>query len=199
MDQIVGAIVTPVVDSLVVRVKKHLRYLIFCTKHVAKMRTKMEKLKATRLDVEGNMSYNKSNSLEVPKEVEAWLKEVGMIDAQMEIIPIDVGSCFNLKVRHKVGRKAFKIIQDIDRLMEEKSSINWTNNPITLAEVGSTKASTSTPSSDYNDFKSREPTYMKAFNTLKADNKPHMIALCGMGGVGKTKMTKKLQKWVMNW
>ncbi|KAI3745746.1 hypothetical protein L6452_08152 [Arctium lappa] len=198
MDQIVGAIVTPVVDSLMVRVKKHLRYLISCPKYVRDMRTKMEKLKTTRLGVEGDMNYNNSNSLEVPKEVDPWLEKVRMIDTQVETIPIDVGGCFNLKVRHKLGREAFKIIQDIDISMEEKASIKWTNNPITLAQVDSTKASTSSiPFRDYNDFKSRETTYMKAFNALKADSKPHMIALCGMGGVGKTIMTKSLKKVCM--
>ncbi|XP_024961260.1 probable disease resistance protein At4g27220 [Cynara cardunculus var. scolymus] len=58
------------------------------------------------------------------------------------------------------------------------------------------KVSTSTPSSHHNDFKSREPTFMDALKALEPDNKTHMIALCGMGGVGKTIMMQNLKKVV---
>lgn len=194
MDQIVSPIVTPVIESLMVPVKKHLHYIFSSTKHVANMHTKLAELNATRSDVEDCKGRKESNSLKVPAKVPGWLEEVGKIDAQVKSIDSDVGSCFNLKVRHKLGRKACNLIQEINRLMEENSRIDWTDIPIPPAEVNSTKASTSTPSSDYNDFESRKSVYMEAFNALKADSKPHMIALCGMGGVGKTIMTKKTKE-----
>ncbi|KVH88708.1 Disease resistance protein [Cynara cardunculus var. scolymus] len=188
---------SPLVESLMVPVKKHLGYLISYKKYVRDMGTKMRELKATRLGVEDHINHNKSNSLKVPMEVSGWLEEVGNIEEQvLETIPSDVGSCFNLKDRHKLGRKAFKITQDIDRLKEEKSRIDWTDHPIPLAKVDSMKLSTSTPSSYHNDFKSREPTFMEALKALQPDNKTHMIALCGMGGVGKTIMVQKLKKVV---
>ncbi|KAI3745758.1 hypothetical protein L6452_08165 [Arctium lappa] len=139
-----------------VPVKKHLDYLISSTKHVANMNTKMAELNATRSDVEDHKERNKSNSLKVPTKVPGWLEEVEKIDAQVKSIDSEVGSCFNLKGRHKLGRKACNIIHDINRLMEEKSRIDWTDIRIAPAEVNSTKASISTPSSDYNDFESRK-------------------------------------------
>ncbi|KAI3745753.1 hypothetical protein L6452_08160 [Arctium lappa] len=105
------------------------------------MGTKMRELNATRLGVQDHMNRNKSNCLKVPMEVNGWLEEVGNIEAQVENIPSDIGRCFNLRVRHKLGRKAFKIIQDIDRLKEEKSRIDWTDHPIPLGKVDSIKCS----------------------------------------------------------
>ncbi|KAJ9550779.1 hypothetical protein OSB04_014824, partial [Centaurea solstitialis] len=195
--EIVTAIVTPVVESLMVPIKKHIGYLVSCTKYVRDMGTKMHLLKAKRLGVENQLNWNKSNNLEVPPEVNGWLEEVVKIDAQVESIPTDVGSCFNLKCRHKLGRKAFKIIEKINRVIDENSIINWTNHPIPLGKVDSMKPSTSTPSSHRNDFKSRERTFTEALKALEPDHKSHMIALCGMGGVGKTTMMEKLKKVVI--
>ncbi|KAJ9542287.1 hypothetical protein OSB04_028793 [Centaurea solstitialis] len=197
MDAIVGAIVTPVVESLLVPIKKHLRYLISCTKYVTSMHAKKRALNDAKVGVEKHMTTNKSNNLEIQTEVRGWLEDVGNINARVEGIPTDdVGSCFNIKVRHQLGRKAFKIIQEIDRLMEEKSRIDWTDHPIPLGKVVSMKESTSAPSNHHNDFKSREPTFMEALKALHPDHKGHMLALCGMGGVGKTVMVQKLKKAV---
>ncbi|KAJ9541939.1 hypothetical protein OSB04_028445 [Centaurea solstitialis] len=191
---IVTAIVTPVVESLMVPIKKHLGYLISYTKYMRDMGTKRRLLEAKILGVENHVKWNKSNNLEVPTEVESWLEEVAKIDAQVKSIPSDVGSCFNIKLRHKLGRKAFKIIEEINRVIEENSTINWTDHPIPLGKVDSMKASTSTPPCDHNDFKSRERTFMEALKALQPDHKSQMIALCGMGGVGKTTMMEKLKK-----
>ncbi|KAL7612395.1 hypothetical protein Lser_V15G04871 [Lactuca serriola] len=56
------------------------------------------------------------------------------------------------------------------------------------------KASTSTPSSEHNDFQSREVTFTETLKALGVNHKAHMIALCGMGGVGKTTMMQRLKK-----
>ncbi|XP_024961271.1 uncharacterized protein LOC112501783 [Cynara cardunculus var. scolymus] len=80
--EIVTAIVSPLVESLMVPVKKHLGYLISYKKYVRDMGTRMRDLKATRLGVEDHINHNKSNCLMVPMEVSGWLEEVGNIEAQ---------------------------------------------------------------------------------------------------------------------
>ncbi|KAJ9541950.1 hypothetical protein OSB04_028456 [Centaurea solstitialis] len=192
--EIVTAIVTPVVESLMVPIKRHVGYIFSYTKYVSDMRTKKSQLEDRILDVENRVQRNKRNNFEVPTEVENWLGKVAKIDAQVESILAHVGSCFNIKLRHKLGRKAFKITKEIDRFIQENSTINWTDHPIPLGKVDSMKASASTPPSDHNDFKSRERTFMEALKALQPDHQSRMIALCGMGGVGKTTMMEKLQK-----
>nr|XP_043631586.1 probable disease resistance protein At4g27220 [Erigeron canadensis] len=47
-----------------------------------------------------------------------------------------------------------------------------------------------------NDLKSREEIFKEALSLLQQDQKAHLIALCGMGGVGKTTMMEQLKKAV---
>ncbi|KAI3745584.1 hypothetical protein L6452_07984 [Arctium lappa] len=144
--EIVTAIVTPVVQSLIVPIKKQLGYLISCKTYVRDVGTKIKDLDGKRVNVEEHMNHNKRNNLVVPTEVRGWLEKVVKTDEKVESISSDVGSCFNLKRRHKIGRKAFKIIEEINRLIEENNMINWSDHRIPLGKVDSMKASTSTPS-----------------------------------------------------
>nr|AAC02203.1 resistance protein candidate [Lactuca sativa] len=194
---VVNAILKPVVETLMVPVKKHIGYLISCRQYMREMGIKMRGLNATRLGVEEHVNRNISNQLEVPAQVRGWFEEVGKINAKVENFPSDVGSCFNLKVRHGVGKRASKIIEDIDSVMREHSIIIWNDHSIPLGRIDSTKASTSIPSTDHHDeFQSREQTFTEALNALDPNHKSHMIALWGMGGVGKTTMMHRLKKVV---
>ncbi|CAI9270283.1 unnamed protein product [Lactuca saligna] len=95
-----------------------------------------------------------------------------------------------LESRHKLRRKAFKIFKEIESVLGRCPEIRGTELQIPLGRIDSNMASTSTPSGDH---KSRVKTYNKALEALGPDHKPHMVALWGMGGVGKTTMMKKLR------
>ncbi|KAI3745841.1 hypothetical protein L6452_08252 [Arctium lappa] len=129
-----------------VPIKKHLGYMISCKKHLRDMGTKRKDLDDKRVNVEEHKNRNKSNNLEVPAEVDGWLEKVRKIDEKAASISVDVGSCFNIKRRHKLGWKSFKIIEEINTLIQENNMINWTDHRIPLGKVNSNKASTSTPS-----------------------------------------------------
>ncbi|KAJ9542209.1 LOW QUALITY PROTEIN: hypothetical protein OSB04_028715 [Centaurea solstitialis] len=193
--KIASAIVGSVVETLMVPVKKNLGYVISCTKNVRGMNTKIGELNHTKNDVETHMNRNESSNLEIPSRVPGWLKDVVDIDALVESFPNDVGSC-SLKSRHKHGKKALEIIENINGLIGEESRIKWSDHRIPLGKVDSMKASTSTPSSHHDEFESRQQTFLEALKALESDHKSHMVALCGMGGVGKTTMMEKLKKVV---
>ncbi|XP_023760078.1 uncharacterized protein LOC111908482 [Lactuca sativa] len=187
-------IMKQVIPILMVPINDYLRYIISCMKYVRNMDIKMTELNAARFSVEEHMMRNTSNHLEVPTYVEGWLKDVGKIMAKSEKVLSEVVSCFNLKIRHKVGKNAFNIIEEIDSVMRRHSLITWTDHPIPLGKVlDSMKASTSTPSIEHNVFRSREVTFKEALKALGSNHKGHMVALCGMGGVGKTTMMKRIK------
>ncbi|XP_023732122.1 uncharacterized protein LOC111879926 [Lactuca sativa] len=194
--EVATEIMKQVVQILMVPVKKHLGYMISCTKYTRDMAIKMAELNAARLGIEERTNQNTSNRLEVPTQVSGWLEEVGKINGKVESIPSAVDSCFDLKIRHKVGKKAVNIIEEIDSVMRRHSMITWTDHPIPLGRVDSMNASTTTSSNNYNNFQSREVTFTKALKALGVNQKSHMIALCGMGGVGKTTMMQRLKKVV---
>ncbi|CAH1435987.1 unnamed protein product [Lactuca virosa] len=172
---------------------KHLAYLISYKKYLMDLHTKMMMLNDTRIDVEQHMNRNRRSRLEVPAEVVGWLEEVDKINAKVDTIPADVGNSLNLLNRHKLGKKAFKIIEEIESLLRQKSLMLWSDVPLPLGKVDFMKAS---KSSDHNEFQSREEIFTNALKALGPSHTSHMIALLGMGGVGKTVMMEQLKKVV---
>ncbi|KAI7744911.1 hypothetical protein M8C21_016651, partial [Ambrosia artemisiifolia] len=131
---LVSLVITPVVESLLVPVKKHLGFLVSSTKHVKDMEEKMHQLKLSEKDIQNNLDEANEKKYKLP-----------------------------------------------------------------LAVIASTSAgpSTSTPDGTQNNFKSRQLIYNAALKFLQPTNESHkMIALCGMGGVGKTTMMEQLLKEV---
>ncbi|XP_023760079.1 uncharacterized protein LOC111908484 isoform X1 [Lactuca sativa] len=191
---VVSVILKPVVETLMEPVKKHLGYLIYSTKHVRDMSSKMRELNAARHAEEDHLDRNTRTRLEISSQVRSWLEEVEKINAKVQTVPSDAVACCSLKIRHTVGREAFKLIEKIESATRQHSLITWTDQPIPLGKVDTMKASSSTPSSDHDDFQSREKTFIQALKALEPNNTSHMIALCGMGGVGKTTMMQRLKK-----
>ncbi|KAI3745684.1 hypothetical protein L6452_08088 [Arctium lappa] len=182
--EIANAIADPVVKSLMDHVKKNIGYVISCTINVSEMKEKLVVLDHRKNDVQDFTVNFERNKLHIPSRVPSWLKEVEDIKAEVERFPRDVGSS-NLKDKHRYGKKAFKIIERINRLIDDESSIKWTDHKFPV-EVASMKASTSepslprhdskvpTPSCDDGDFQSRKRTFTEALEALESDDKSHM-------------------------
>ncbi|KAM0013769.1 putative P-loop containing nucleoside triphosphate hydrolase, leucine-rich repeat domain superfamily [Helianthus debilis subsp. tardiflorus] len=189
-------VVAPVVKFMTSHIMKHLGYVICSTKHVTSMREKMSRLVATSTDVMDHKNRNKINDKEIPAGVEAWLGEVEKVKDQVQSIPNDDIGCLHMKNRYRAGRNASKATMRIQELITENSEITWTDAP--LATGRATSSTTSTPLSSSpggDDFKSRDVPFNDALKLLQQDdNKSQVIALCGMGGVGKTTMMEQLKK-----
>ncbi|KAJ9541990.1 hypothetical protein OSB04_028496 [Centaurea solstitialis] len=197
MAEFASAIVGPVVDSLMVPVKRHLSYLFLSTEHVRNMTARMKQLEGTSVDVKNHKDTNDINTLEIPARVPGWLEEVAKIKTDAETISRNENGCFNIKARHQMGRNALRTIQEIDRLLQEGLAFTWTDAQKPLGRVDTRSASRSAPSGGDGigeDFKSRATTFDDALKLLQQDHKTQVIALCGMGGVGKTTMMLQLKK-----
>ncbi|XP_023742243.1 disease resistance protein At4g27190 isoform X2 [Lactuca sativa] len=190
--EFVSAIISPFVESLMGPVKKQLGYIFSSTKHVRNMNTKMKQLDDTSRDVKKHMETNNINNLEIPARVTGWLEEVDKIKEDAQRISSSGAGCFNLKMRYREGRKAFKTMEEMGSLIEENSKIVWTNAQKPLGKVNSQNASTCALSDNH--FKSREKSFKDAVEFLQQDDTSQVIALCGMGGVGKTTMMEQLKK-----
>ncbi|KAJ0806619.1 putative P-loop containing nucleoside triphosphate hydrolase, leucine-rich repeat domain superfamily [Helianthus annuus] len=189
-------VVAPVVKFMTSHITKHLGYVICSTKHVTGMREKMSRLVDTNTDVTEHKKRNEIHDKEIPARVEAWLGEVEKVKHEVESISDDAIGCLHMKNRYRAGRKASKATMRIQQLITENSEITWTDAP--LAAGRATSSTTSTPLSSSpggDDFKSREVPFNNALKLLQQDdNKSQVIALCGMGGVGKTHMMEQLKK-----
>ncbi|KAM0024914.1 putative P-loop containing nucleoside triphosphate hydrolase, leucine-rich repeat domain superfamily [Helianthus debilis subsp. tardiflorus] len=201
MEQIIyDQVVAPVVKFMTSHITKHLGYVICSTKHVTGMSEKLSRLVATSTDVIDHKNRNEINDKEIPARVEAWLGEVEKVKHEVESISNDDIGCLHMKNRYRAGRNASKATMRIQELIKENSEITWTDAP--LATGRATSSTTSTPLSSSpggDDFKSREVPFNDALKLLQQDdNKSQVIALCGMGGVGKTTMMEQLKKVAKN-
>ncbi|XP_042754871.2 uncharacterized protein LOC111917409 isoform X1 [Lactuca sativa] len=191
--EVVSAIISPIVESLVGSVKKQLGFLFFSTKHVRNMITKTKQLNDTIIDVEMLMVKNKISNLEIPARIPGWLEEAKQTKEKAQSIPSTGNGCFNMKLRYQTGKKAFKTTEEMGSFIDENSKIIWTDAQKSLAKLNSKITSSSVPSDGdaQNHFKSREKPFKDALGFLQQNQ---MIALCGMGGVGKTTMMEQLKK-----
>ncbi|KAM0055034.1 putative AAA+ ATPase domain, P-loop containing nucleoside triphosphate hydrolase [Helianthus debilis subsp. tardiflorus] len=199
MDAIVRSIIRPIVESLLVPVKKRLGFLVSSTKYVKDMNKKMDQLEVTRKEVQDEKDKALVLTEVVPAQAEPWLQEVENLNERHN--SIEATGCFNVKKRYTVGKQAYGILQEIKVIEEDKSKIVFTHEKICLAEVGSTSTWPSTsapvPMGTQNNFESRVSVFNDALQALQSNNESQkMIALCGMAGVGKTTMMEQLKKVV---
>ncbi|KAI3724524.1 hypothetical protein L2E82_36305 [Cichorium intybus] len=148
------------------------------------MNSRIKQLDEASTDVEKHMYTNDVSNLEIPTCVPGWLDRVKKIKEDAQNIPSTGTGCFEMKLRYRVGRNAFKIEEGIKSLIEENSKISWSDARKPLGKVTSKIASGSAPldGDAQNDFKSRKESFKKAFTSLQQDHTSKVIALCGMGG-----------------
>ncbi|XP_040998146.1 disease resistance protein SUMM2-like [Juglans microcarpa x Juglans regia] len=91
-----------------------------------------------------------------------------------------------VKLRYSLGKEAQKNIRAIDGLLREGKDYD---------KVYSIKLPLEVRSSSYMNFDSQELMIQDVLEALKND-KIDMVALCGMGGIGKTKMAKEIGRRV---
>ncbi|GKC46969.1 disease resistance protein-like protein [Tanacetum coccineum] len=191
-------IIGHVVESLMMPVKKHLGYIFSSRNNVRNMNTRLKQLDGKSVHVREHMETNITRQLEIPPQVHGWLEEVEKIKEDADSISSNYNGCFNVKRRYQSGRNALKTTEEIGRLIKENAEITWSDTQKPLGKVSFKKGPTSVPSNgdakDY--FKSREKIFEDAIGFLQQDHKLKVIALCGMGGVGKTTMMEQLKKTV---
>ncbi|KAL4586180.1 hypothetical protein LXL04_010812 [Taraxacum kok-saghyz] len=194
--EIISAIMGPIVESVLVPVKRHVSYLFSSTKHVRKMDTRIKQLDGTSIDAKKKKETNITGNLEIPTRVPDWLEEVEDVKKRAHGISSIGCGCFNMKRRYRTGRNAFKITKEIVILDEEYSKIIWNDTPRPLGKVNSMTASTSArlDGDSQNDFRSREKSFNDAMMFLQQNHASQVIGLYGMGGVGKTTMMEQLKK-----
>ncbi|GJR58206.1 NB-ARC domains-containing protein [Tanacetum coccineum] len=191
--EIASAIVTSVVNALMVHITQKLRNLTSSAKHVERMKNKMRNLEDQRDEIEEHVKENQVSNRKIPAPVPRWLEDVKKIKEEVDNISSNDIGCFDVKKKYRAGRDALRLIEDIEGLIKECSDIIWRDAKIPLGRVDSKRLTSTSGGGTKNLFKSRYKTFNDALKLLQQDDdKNRVIALCGMGGVGKTTLMKQL-------
>nr|XP_023924812.1 disease resistance protein At4g27190-like [Quercus suber] len=166
-------------------IKKHCGYLIHYNSNIKDLEIKIQKLRDKGDGLQLEIGAVKRNGQVIAPEVERWVEKARNIldeDAEANKKGLD-GWC----PRYSLSRKAKKKTLEIGGLLSDAAPfVTKVSYPPPLG-IGFSSIE------GIMDFESRTKMRKEVLKALRAD-KINMIAICGMGGIGKTTMAKVVAK-----
>ncbi|GMY19508.1 disease resistance protein RPS2-like isoform X2 [Fagus crenata] len=129
----------------------------------------------------------KRKDLVIALEVEQRVKIVGNISQGLQRFVDEDKMCLDLKSRYSLSRKAKKKTLAIEKLLSDAPSLNKMSCLPPPQGIGSSSIE------GFKDFESRISMIEEVLEALR-DDYSDMIAICSMGGIGKTTMAKEVAK-----
>ncbi|KAL4633290.1 hypothetical protein ACB092_04G112700 [Castanea dentata] len=190
--EFIKPIIEKIEENLLERIGQQNGYLIHLNSNIKNLKDQFQKLADKRDVVQLEIGEAERNGEVMIPGVERWVQKVDNIseglqrfleeDVKANMMCLD-GWCPNLKSRYSLSRKAKKKTLEIDGLLKDGQFARMSYRPPPQG-IGS---------SGFKAFESRISIVKEVLKALR-DNNINMIAICGMGGIGKTTMAKEVAK-----
>ncbi|KAG8371906.1 hypothetical protein BUALT_Bualt12G0011600 [Buddleja alternifolia] len=192
MAEIVVALVKPAIEELgkliVAPIKRQFNYLCCFTSNIQSLRKEAERLDNARNGLQLRVDAAKDNAEVILPDVESWLKSSDEIKVDINgietEIPIVKRRFWNIKSRFLLSRKVKKTTEVMKELRGDckfdpisQHAPPPARGPILIGETR-----------EFETRKKIEEDIMKALR----GGEVNMLGICGMGGVGKTTMAKRI-------
>ena len=182
------SIITTLGGCFVEPIKGHCGDLLRYDKNINDRIVKIQKLSDRKDELELLIEENRRNNKITPPGVTTWVTKVGNIlvedvEAQKKCLEIE-----GWGPRYYLSRKAKKKSLKIEELLREAADFPKKESySFPLIGIGSSS------SEGIKHFDSRKIIMDEVLEAL-ADDKVNLVAICGMGGTGKTTMAKEIAK-----
>ncbi|KAL8489906.1 hypothetical protein ACS0TY_025701 [Phlomoides rotata] len=192
MTEFVGAAAIEVAKCSAEPIKRQFNYLCCFNTNIRNLRDEAKKLEDAKVGLEGQVDAARRNTQVILPRVETWLHDVNKIQENMmsEIEPeiLNVKSrCLAIKSRFSLSRKATKMVAAMQELQDDHGKFGGqiSHPPLPPAMAPSI------PLGQTYELQSRKNLEEDIMVSLREKN-VSVMGICGMGGVGKTTMAKKL-------
>ncbi|XP_044498376.1 probable disease resistance protein At4g27220 isoform X4 [Mangifera indica] len=148
-------------------------------KEAGKLKDARDEVKAKVVAAENNVEKIKQNVKDWQGDVDSAIEETDMLIQEKSN-----SSCFNLITCYKNGRKAWKKLNAITELLQEKETFADVSLPTSHEVIRLTNK-------DYEEFESRRSIFNDVLMALD-DPEVGIIGVYGMGGIGKTTLVKEV-------
>nr|XP_017186273.2 disease resistance protein At4g27190-like [Malus domestica]XP_017186275.2 disease resistance protein At4g27190-like [Malus domestica]XP_017186279.2 disease resistance protein At4g27190-like [Malus domestica]XP_028943690.1 disease resistance protein At4g27190-like [Malus domestica]XP_028943691.1 disease resistance protein At4g27190-like [Malus domestica]XP_028943692.1 disease resistance protein At4g27190-like [Malus domestica]XP_028943693.1 disease resistance protein At4g27190-like [Malus d len=171
--------------------KRNVGYLVHYKRHIQSLEKLIEKLETTQNDYQQSVDAALMNGDKVKSEVQKWLKDVDKAINDAKRLNNEAGEdktclggcCPNLKWRYGLSKRAVKEAEEMNKLNEEKR-FETVSLQVHLPVEFETMST-----GDFEAFEATRQAMDQVMKALKDDNVT-VIAVHGMGGIGKTTMVK---------